>query len=301
VLTPKGSFVFDPSLQFSTSSSNRVSLIGYTIIPAITIGLININKVTRNSYVFALDGRYGITDRLEVSAHVPYVYQKESTSENPLATPSNGPENFVADGAGIGDVQLGLRYQFNQPDPGMPYYVGSLRVNAPTGKGPFDVPYSEVTGLATKTPTGSGFWGVQPGITFVLPTDPAVLYGGISYQYNFQSNVNKTLFIQSASGAASSEYIGEVKPGNVFEFNFGMGFGINDKASFSIGYDHNIVGITTINGEKPAGALSVQIGELLIGYSYRISPKQTLNLTLGVGTTPDSPNVQITLHAPFDL
>jgi hypothetical protein len=301
VLTPKGSFVIDPSFQFSTSSSNRVSLVGYTIIPAITIGLININKVTRNSYVFALDGRYGLTDRLEVSAHVPYVYQKESTSVNPLATPSNGPENFIADGAGIGDVQLGLRYQFNQPDPGMPYYVGSLRVNAPTGTGPFDVPYSEVTGLQTKTPTGSGFWGVQPGVAWVLPTDPAVLYGGISYQYNFQRNINKTLFIQSSSGAASSEYIGDVKPGNVFEFNFGMGFGINDKASFSIGYDHNVVGITKVNGEKPAGALSVQIGELLIGYSYRISPKQTVNLTLGVGTTPDSPNVQITLHAPFDF
>jgi len=278
-----------------------VSLIGYTIIPAITIGLININKVTRNSFVAALDGRYGLTNRFEFNVHVPYVYQSETTTTNPLATPSSGPENFTASGGGIGDVQFGFRYQFNQPESGMPYYVGSLKVNAPTGKGPFDVPYSETTGLETKTPTGSGFWGVQPGVTFILPTDPAVFYGGLSYQYNFKRNVNKTLFIQSSSGAASSETINDVKPGNIVEVNFGMGFGINDKASFSIGYDHNVIGKTKINGQVGEGALITQVGELLIGYSYRIAPKQTVNLTLGVGVTPDSPDVQITLHAPFDL
>ncbi|MDN0076190.1 hypothetical protein QU481_14990 [Crenobacter sp. SG2303] len=302
VLTPKGHFVIDPSLQFSTSSSNRVALVGYTIIPAITIGLININKVTRDSYVAALDGRYGLTNRLEFAIHVPFVYQEENTQEQPINTPSTASDiqNFTANGGGIGDVQFGFRYQFNQPDAGMPYYVGSLKVSAPTGKGPFDVPYSSQTGLETKTPTGAGFWGVQPGLTFIMPTDPAVFYGGISYQYNFSKNVDKTLFI-SSGGLASTQVIGDVKPGDVVEVNFGMGFGINDKASFSIGYDHNVIGRTKVNGQFGEGTTTVQVGQLLIGYSYRITPKQTINLTLGVGVTPDSPNAQITLHAPFDL
>ena len=40
VLTPKGRYVFEPSYQFGYSSSNRVALVGYTIIPALLSGLI---------------------------------------------------------------------------------------------------------------------------------------------------------------------------------------------------------------------------------------------------------------------
>ena len=31
-------------------------------------------------------------------------------------------------------------------------------------------------------------------------------------------------------------------PGGIFGFNFGMGLGLNEKSSFSIGYDHASVG-----------------------------------------------------------
>ncbi|MCD2476395.1 hypothetical protein LRN56_16530, partial [Staphylococcus aureus] len=79
VLTPRGSFVFEPSLQYTYTSSDRVALIGYTIIPAITIGLIDIRQVNRSAFVLGLTGRYGITNRLEIEGRIPYVYQTEDS------------------------------------------------------------------------------------------------------------------------------------------------------------------------------------------------------------------------------
>jgi len=45
VLTPRGALVVEPSYQYSYSSVERVDLIGYTIIPAILIGLIDAREV----------------------------------------------------------------------------------------------------------------------------------------------------------------------------------------------------------------------------------------------------------------
>src|SRR5206468_11305541 len=45
VLTPKGHVVFEPSVQYGYSSSNRVALVGYTVIPALLIGLPDVREV----------------------------------------------------------------------------------------------------------------------------------------------------------------------------------------------------------------------------------------------------------------
>src|SRR5512133_4333537 len=78
VLTPPGHYVLEPSLQFGYSSSNRVALVGYTIIPALLIGLIDVREFKRNTFTAALTGRFGINNRLEVEARVPYVYRSDS-------------------------------------------------------------------------------------------------------------------------------------------------------------------------------------------------------------------------------
>ena len=73
VLTPKGKGVLEPSLQYAYSSSNRIALVGYTVIPAILIGVIDVREVKRNTFNATLTGRYGLTNRFEIEARVPYV------------------------------------------------------------------------------------------------------------------------------------------------------------------------------------------------------------------------------------
>jgi uncharacterized coiled-coil protein SlyX len=50
ILTPQGKYVLEPSVQYSYSSSNRVALVGYTIIPALLIGLVDVREVKRSTF-----------------------------------------------------------------------------------------------------------------------------------------------------------------------------------------------------------------------------------------------------------
>ncbi|HEV7822015.1 MAG TPA: acetate kinase, partial [Burkholderiales bacterium] len=128
ILTPKGKLFLEPSIQYLHATNNRVALVGFTIIPAITIGLIDIRRVSRDTFVGALTARYGLTNRLEVEAKVPYVYASSTTITRPLATASVADSIFDSSGHGIGDVEFAARYQINQGGVDKPFYVGSFRV-----------------------------------------------------------------------------------------------------------------------------------------------------------------------------
>ena len=289
VLTPQGKLVLEPSLQYFHATNNRVALVGFTIIPAITIGLIDIRRVSRDTFVGALTGRYGLTNRLEVEAKIPWVYSSSSTISRPLATPSVTDSVFDAHGSGIGDVELAARYQINQGGIDKPYYIGSLRVRLPTGKSPYEVPFDPITTLQTKLPTGTGFVGIQPGVTALFPSDPVVFFGGMSYMYNVERDVGNGF--------------GRISPGNVFDATFGMGLALNEKASFSIGYQHSVVGKPSqegqVSGTTLAPTSTLQLGTVRFGFSYRLTQKTNMNLTLGVGATREAPDLELTLRAPM--
>jgi hypothetical protein len=298
VLTPRGKGVLEPSLQYSYSSSNRIALIGYTVIPAILIGVVDVREVKRNTFNATLTGRYGLTNRLEVEARVPYVYRSDASIGREILQGSATNTTFNASGRGIGDVELTGRYQLNEGGLDKPFFVGSLRLKTRTGKDPFEVETATNIlglrdGVQTSLPTGSGFYGLQPAITALFPSDPAVFFGTVSYLHSFsRSNV-----VRLRSDAAP-EPLGTIQPGGVLGFNFGMGLGLNEKSSFSIGYDHASVGKTKQNGVAAADSVRVQLGTLLLGYSYRLSPQRTLSVSLGAGLTRDTPDVSLTVRLP---
>jgi hypothetical protein len=299
VLTPKGKYVLEPSLQYSYSSSNRISLVGYTIIPAILIGAIDIREVRRTTLTGALTGRFGISNRFELEAKVPYVYRADTGVGREFLQGAATNSIFDSTGHGLGDVELTARYQFNDGGLDRPYYIGSLRFKSRTGKDPFEVQTSKTVvgfrddGIQTELPTGSGFYGLQPAVTMLYPSDPAVFFGTVSYLYTFaRDNVSRN----TDSGP---EFLGKVAPGGIFGFNFGMGLGLNEKSSFSIGYDHASVGKTKVQGQLAADAVRIQLGTLLLGYSYRLGDKRTLNVSLGAGLTRDTPDVTLTVRMPM--
>jgi len=303
VLTPAGKYVLEPSLQYSYSSANRVALIGYTVIPALLIGLIDVREVKRNTFTAALSGRFGLSNRLEVEARIPYVYRSDSTVSREIATGSAADRTFDASGRRIGDIELGARYQLNDGGDDKAYYIGSLRFKSRTGRDPFEVVTdcaqrcvgnTTGTGLPLDLPTGSGFYSLQGGLTWLFPTDPAVFFGSLTYLHNFKrTNVSRTVL------NGEREFLGSIEPGGIFGFNFGMGLALNDKTSFSIGYDHSSVNRTKQNGLTVPGSVRTQLGTLLLGYSYRIDDKRTLAVSIGVGVTRDTPDVSLTVKMPI--
>ncbi|MEI7783628.1 MAG: acetate kinase [Betaproteobacteria bacterium] len=305
ILTGKGTLVLEPSIAYSYSSSNRVALVGYTVIPSLLIGLVDVREVKRNTLTGALGLRYGLSSRLELEAKLPYVYRRDDTISREIFTGSSTDSVFRTSGKTLGDAEVGARYQINQPTDGLPYLVGSLRFKARTGKDPFEVVTdcasrcvgnTTGTGLPLELPTGSGFYSLQPGLTWLLPSDPAVFFGGISYTHSFKrSNITRLVL------NGEREPIGSVEPGGVIGLNFGMGLSLNDKTAFSMGFDLNSVGRTQQNGTPVSSSVRTQLASLLLGYSYRVSPKSTVNLALSAGLTRDTPDLSLSLRLPFSF
>ncbi|VTU28510.1 hypothetical protein H6CHR_03006 [Variovorax sp. PBL-H6] len=305
ILTPRGKFIFEPSLQYAYSSNNRVALVGYTVIPALLIGLVDVREVKRNTLTAAATGRWGVSNRLELEAKVPYVYRSDSTISREIFTGSANERVFDTRGNSIGDVELAARYQLNEGKGNWPYMIGSLRFKTRTGKDPFEVVTDCVTrcignttgtGLPLELPTGSGFYSLQAGLTWLLPSDPAVFFGSFSYTYNAGRDNLSRLVLNG-----ERESIGNVKPGNVFGANFGMGLALNERSSFSVGVDLNSIGKTTQNGLPVVTSVRTQLASLQLGYAYRLSEKTSLNVTVGAGLTRDTPDLSLTVRLPMSF
>lgn len=311
VLTPRGKFVIEPAVQIGYSANDRVALVGFTIIPAILIGLIDVRQVKTTTATVALTGRYGLTNRLELEAKVPYVYVNGDTVSREIFTGSAQDKVFNASGNGIGDVEVTARYQINNGGADKAFYIGWLRYKSRTGKDLFEVVTDCVTrcvanatgtGLPIELPTGTGFQSIQPGITWLFPSDPVVFFGSLSYLYNFKrSNVSRTVLSGAPppNSPTSTDFIGDIEAGDIIGFNIGMGLALNEKAAISIGYDQNIVGKTKQNGVDSPGAVRIILGTLLLGGSYRLSERMSLNVALGVGVTRDTPDVSLTVRVPI--
>lgn len=284
-LTPKGTLILEPYLQYAHLSNNRVTITGFGVLNALVLGRIDITGVSRDIYTASLVGRYGITNRFEIEVRVPYLYREDSTTTRPQST--GQPDSFsIFNGSGLGDIETTGRFQLNQGGPDKPYFVAFTRFKSTTGKGPFSVPRDPLTGLQTELPTGSGFYIFQPGLTFLLPSDPVVIFGSMSFIYNKPRDVGGD--------------IGRVDPGSGGNANVGLGVSLNEKLTLTLGYDHTVFA-------RPTSASNVllttvphatQIGVILIGGSYRWSDKSFVNLVVGVGATREAPDLQVTLRIP---
>ncbi|MDO6441343.1 transporter [Marinobacter sp. 2_MG-2023] len=299
IVTHPGRFTIEPSFSHAHSNATQVAVEGYTVIPALLIGLINISEIQRDIFVGAMSLKYGFTSKFEAALRVPYLSIQEDLRERQAFEGTPVDTLRESSGEGLGDVELSVRYQLNDGLKGWPYIIGSFRVKAPTGDSPYDVDQQVINdsqgnpiGIELEErPTGSGFWSFEPGVSFIYPSDPAVLYGNLSYVYTLKDE-------------KGYENGNTVDPGDVIRFGFGMGFAFNQRTSFSLGYDHSVIRKTTYERDIDlfgANFDSIQIGSLAFGLSHRLTSSTTLSLTVNVGVTENAPSTEITLKLPISL
>lgn len=296
VLTPRGTLTIEALLTASHTSSNRFFFQGVEIVDAVLIGAIEATESRRNYISPQIGARYGITNRMEASVKVPFVYRDdrvESTiiSQNP-ETP--GEPTFLQniDGTGIGDIEFGLQYQVNDGKEGWPFLVANLRAKSDTGKGPYEVDRNDV-GIETELPTGSGFWSVEPSMTFIYQTDPAVFFTNLGYTWNIARNVNAEV---------GNSLIERVNPGDTISASVGVGFALNETFSMSMGYQHNyIFGTKSVINGTNVSSQDFQVGSLLFGMSLGLGESTGLSMSVAVGVTEESPDVEFTLRVPFSF
>ncbi len=299
IVTRPGQLTIEPSFSHAHSNATRVAVEGYTVIPALLVGLINISEIQRDIFIGAVSLKYGFTSRLEGAVRVPYLSINEDLREREAFEGTPVDTLRESSGEGLGDIELSVRYQLNAGLDGWPYVIGVLRVKPPTGEGPYDVDKKVIEDSEgnpigvelSERPTGSGFWSFEPGFSFIYPSDPAVLFANLSYAWTLKEE-------------QGFENGGTVDPGDVVRFGFGMGFAFNERTSFSLGYDHSVIRKTTFERNIDVFGATfdrTQVGSLSFGLSQKLSPNKTLNVTVTVGVTENAPNSEITLKLPITL
>lgn len=291
VLTPRGRFVVEPSIDYTQSTANRLVFRGIELVPGVQLGAIEASSSERNATAATLALRYGVTPRLEIEARIPYLYRSDRI-ELLQQRDSSVTREIDLQAQGLGDVELAARYQLNAPTYGRPIFVASLRAKTDTGSNPFEIAYDQF-GVATDLATGSGFWGVEPSVSFLMPSDPAVLYGSIGYFAHLPKTIGRDI---------GGVRIGKVDPGDSISANFGFGLALNDRLSFSLGYKHSYIFETeTQLGSTTQTSRALQVGAFQFGASYVLTPKVVLGATVEVGVTADAPDVRLVLRIPIAL
>lgn len=288
VLTRKGTLILEPSIQYSHSSINRFFFQGLEIVETVLVGQIEATDSDRDSLIFRGGARYGITDRFEADVKIPFVFREDRVTSNIISTSTSSSREL--DAADLGDIEFGGRYQINSGLGDWPIFVAGLRAKTTTGVGPFDVS-RDAAGIETELPTGSGFWAIEPSITMLYASDPAVFFAKVSNLFHLQQSIDQTI---------GGSLIGDVDPGDVIGINFGIGIGLNERTSFSIGYEHSFIGKTDteINGVTVTSE-DLDVGAIVLGINHVVNDSVAVNITVEAGITDDAPDVIMTLRVPI--
>ncbi len=300
VLTPRGQFIIDPSIEYDYWSQNQLGVNGFQIIPGITFGNIFVNRVEQNIATAAVTVRAGVTDRLELNLKVPYVYNETDTNSLIPLGASAQSLSVSASNQDIGDIQFGASYQINSGNGGWPVFVANFLYKSDTGVGPFDVPVYTPTdpngqflrGVQKRTATGTGFNTFQPNLTVLYPTAPGIFFGNLL----FIGSLGRDVEIPDSGGGPPTRT--RLTPGIGLALTFGFGFALNDRASMTLSYQQQHVFDASQEGHAIPGS-AYSFGTFNFGLGYALSERTTVNASVGIGVGPNAPAARLLLEVPY--
>lgn len=282
ILLPEGILQVEPSFEYAHWSTNDIAISGFTVFEAIVIGTIRVDELNRDILTGALTLRYGILDRLQADVRVPALWRQD---QEVLGVGTIDERERTIDNFNIGDLEASVSYQALNERGWIPALITRVKARFPTGENPFEIPTETVDGSLrlTEPPTGSGFYGVGPGVTAVWTSDPVVFYVGATYLFNLERNF---------SG------FGDINPGNSLEWLAGINIALSERVALNVTFIDQINWSTEQNGVEVAGT-SFNDGRVVLGASVSLSPNVTLLVGAGIGLTDDSPDFTFTVALPI--
>ena len=285
VLLPQGVLQIEPSIDYTHTSSDRVAISGFTIFDAILIGVIRVDDINRDIVTNSISLRYGVTNRIQVGARVPFVWRQDTEV---LGVGTSDVKERTIDGFDIGDIEASASWQALLGRGWIPGTILRLRVRAPTGTHPFEIERVTIEDNPGRTflaeaPTGSGFTGIGPGVTFVWRADPAVFFTGASFTFNIERTFDD---------------FGTIDPGDTFEWFGGMNVAMSEQVSLNLSFVSQITGATVQNGIEAPGT-TANSSSLVLGTSVGLIPRMSLLVSVAMGLTDQSPDFQFTVSLPM--
>ncbi|MDT0575624.1 transporter [Croceicoccus sp. F390] len=306
VVTRKNQLTGEFQLDYARADRNRAVFRGIELVEAVLVGVFDINE-SRQDVVTASAGlRYGLTDRLEIGARLPFISRSDTSIVAPISGSTNNDAAATIDSSvdaqNFGDLELTARYQLIDGRNGSPFVIANLQGVLPTGTDPFAIPRDEL-GRAVRASTGAGFYGIAPSVTAILPSDPVVLFGTLGYTFNIGKDVDTRI---------PPVRISYVDPGDAISGSAGIGISFNQRTSINLGYAHTwAFGTRTRTslleptpqqpGEIETTSRDLQIGRLLFGVTYRLTNRTSFNWSVEVGATEDATDLRTVLRLPLVL
>jgi hypothetical protein len=126
-------------------------------------------------------------------------------------------------------------------------------------------------------------------------SDPVVFFGNLSYTGNLSAS--HTIPANDPTNP-DLKTVGHFNPGDAIGFQLGSILALNPEISMTVGWDQRFTRSTSLNGTNIPASSLVE-GTLRLGTSYMYAPGRIVDLSFGVGLTPDTPNLQFSVGVPF--
>lgn len=161
--------------------------------------------------------QYGITDRLQVTAALPYLKQDLSLSYRAEAPGLGfyGQQKLEGEGNGLTDIWVGLDYQLVTETVTRPSLKAMLTVTFPSGEeNPVEISSDEVFDI----PVGSGRYSI----------DAALSIRKISYPFSYSGYVSYTMHLEGSKQPALGQPEETFNDGNMLTLSGGFNFHMNE-------------------------------------------------------------------------
>jgi hypothetical protein len=268
LVLPKWTWEIDTGLNYGHSSSEALTIDGFTVYPVLIVGDIVSERVRRDTFGTSVGVRVGLPWQTQVDVRVPYTY------ENSSRVSAAGEERTLSD-HGLGDVELGISRPLWHSRGGTFDLLGALRWKTTTGQDPF--------GLAEdRVPFGTGFHALSASITAVTAQDPMVFFGTLTY----------TNDLPTRKGGRS------INPGDSFGLQLGTALAVNLDTSLSFGFQQQFTNRTRVDGAAIPGSY-VNTSSFSINLSHAFASGRAIDTGLVIGLSEDSPDLQLNVSVPF--
>jgi Putative MetA-pathway of phenol degradation len=283
LLLPSGTLEIDNTTSYFSASSDHVTVNGFALLPVLVVGDIASERVREDYLLPNMTARLGLPHKFQGEFTVPYGYELIRTVDaNNVQTSSSS--------FGLGDISAGLSRQLTSEHGKIPDMLANVRFKSTTGKDPYNLESSQVA-------LGTGFNSITGNLTVAKSSDPVVFFGNLSYTANLKGD--HTVSANDPTNPAAT-MVGHFNPGDAIGFQLGSILALNPEVSMTLGWDQRFTRSTSLNGVDIPASYLVE-GTLRLGTSYVYAPGRTIDLSFGVGLTPDTPNLQFSVGVPFRL
>jgi hypothetical protein len=283
LLLPPGTLEIDNTTSYFSASSDHVTIDGFALLPILVVGDITSQRVREDILLPTFTTRLGLPKRFQMDFTVPYGYVLKRTVD------ALGKETSASK-FGLGDIQAGVSRQLTFEHGHIPDLLANVRFKSVTGDNSYSL-------ASSQTSLGSGFYAFQGNLTAAKSSDPVVFFGNLSYTENLAARHTVPSNDPNDPGGTM---VGHFRPGSSYGFQLGSILALNTETSMTLGWDQRFTRATQLDGVTLPGSYLVE-GTLRLGTSYLYAPGRTVDLSFGVGLTPDTPNLQFSVGLPLRL